>query len=239
MIDTPATWQSRLPFFYGWAVVAVALSTTFFGIGLIWSASIFANSMTEELDWSNSAFFFALSLRGWTGIVIAPIVGPYLDRQHGIRALAIGGGLINVAALVLISQVQEEWQFVLLFGVVGGVAQALQMGATVIIPKWFVRRRGMAVSLASAGGGLAALTLPTLLVAVESALSWRSGWLLLACWRCFSRPSRRCCCTVSQKTWAYCRMETARRARVNHRRPGARSPALREVRRSGLLRSGC
>ena len=180
MIDTPATWQSRLPFFYGWAVVAVALSTTFFGIGLIWSASIFANSMTEELDWSNSAFFFALSLRGWTGIVIAPIVGPYLDRQHGIRALAIGGGLINVAALVLISQVQEEWQFVLLFGVVGGVAQALQMGATVIIPKWFVRRRGMAVSLASAGGGLAALTLPTLLVAVESALSWRSGWLLLA-----------------------------------------------------------
>jgi MFS family permease len=174
------TWQGRLPFFYGWVVVVIALFTTFFGIGLTWAASIFAIPMKEDLGWGNSAFFFALSLRGWTGIVVAPIVGPYMDRRNGIRLLALAGGLLNVASLVLIGVVQSELQFVVLFGVVGGVAQALQMGATVIIPKWFIRRRGIAVSLASAGGGLAAFVLPPILVGIDSALGWRAGWLILA-----------------------------------------------------------
>ncbi|HEU0073837.1 MAG TPA: MFS transporter [Dehalococcoidia bacterium] len=178
--DGRAPWQRRMPFFYGWVIVVIALFTTFFGIGLTWAASIFAIPMKEDLGWGNSAFFFALSLRGWTGIVVAPFVGPYMDREHGIRLLALLGGLTNVASLLLISFVQSELQFVLLFGVVGGIAQSLQMGATVIIPKWFVRRRGMAVSLASAGGGLAAFVLPAILVAIDHALGWRSGWLVLA-----------------------------------------------------------
>jgi MFS family permease len=173
------SWQGRLPFFYGWIVVVIALFTTFFGIGLTWAASIFAIPMKDDLGWGNSAFFFALSLRGWTGIVVAPFVGPYMDRENGIRLLALMGGLVNVASLLLISVVQSELQFVLLFGVVGGIAQSLQMGATVIIPKWFIRRRGMAVSLASAGGGLAAFVLPPVLVAIDHALGWRSGWLVL------------------------------------------------------------
>lgn len=178
--DGTTSWQRRMPFFYGWVIVVIALFTTFFGIGLTWAASIFAIPMKEDLGWGNSAFFFALSLRGWTGIVVAPFVGPFMDREHGIRLLALLGGLTNVASLLLISVVQSELQFVFLFGVVGGIAQSLQMGATVIIPKWFVRRRGMAVSLASAGGGLAAFVLPTILVAIDHALGWRSGWLVLA-----------------------------------------------------------
>jgi MFS family permease len=141
---------------------------------------LFAIPRKEDLGWGNSVFFFALSLRGWVGIVVAPFVGPYIDRQNGIRVLALSGGLLNVLSLLLIGAMNSEWQFVLLFGVVGGVAQSLQMGATVVIPKWFIRRRGMAVSLASAGGGLAAFVLPPLLVAIDHALGWRSGWLVLA-----------------------------------------------------------
>jgi MFS family permease len=174
------SWQGRIPFFYGWVIVVIALFTTFFGIGLTWAASIFAIPMKDDLGWGNSAFFFALSLRGWTGIVVTPFVGPYIDHRLGVRLLALVGGLLNVASLVLISVVQAEWQFVLLFGVLGGVAQAMQMGATVIIPKWFIRRRGIAVSLASAGGGLAAFVLPPILVAIYHALGWRSGWQVLA-----------------------------------------------------------
>jgi MFS family permease len=173
-------WQARLPFFYGWLIVALALFTTFFGIGLTWAASIFAVPMKDDLGWGNAALFFALSLRGWVGIVVAPFVGPYLDRARGVRAFAIAGGLINVGSLLLIGFVQTEWQFVLLFGVIGGVSQAFQSGPTVIIPKWFVRKRGMAVSLASAGGGLAALVLPPLLVGLDEAVGWRAGWFVLA-----------------------------------------------------------
>jgi MFS family permease len=179
-ISSGAGWQARLPFFYGWLIVVLALFTTFFGIGLTWAASIFAVPMKEDLGWGNAALFFALSLRGWTGIVVAPFVGPYLDRLNGVRMFAIAGGMINVASLVLIGFVEAEWQFVLLFGVIGGVSQAFQAGPTVIIPKWFVRQRGMAVSLASAGGGLAALALPPLLIGLNAGVGWRAGWFVLA-----------------------------------------------------------
>ena len=129
---------------------------------------------------SNSAFFFALSLRGWMGILITPFIGPYIDRLHGLRILVLIGALINVAALFLISGVDKEWQFILLFGVMGGVAQACQAGITVIIPKWFIRQRGMAVSLSTMGGGLSALILPPLLIGLDAALGWRSSWVAIA-----------------------------------------------------------
>ena len=177
--DPSLPWQARLPFFYGWIIVVLAFFTTFFGIGLTWAASIFAVPMRDDLGWGNSAFFFAVSLRGWMGIIISPFVGPYLDRKHAVRVLTFIGAMINVVSLVLISAVDKEWQFVLLFGVVGGVSQACQAGLTVIVAKWFIRQRGFATTISTMGGGLAALVLPPLLIALDGALGWRPGWTIV------------------------------------------------------------
>lgn len=176
----PQPWQARLPFFYGWVIVVLAFFATFFGIGLTFAASIFAVPMRDELGWGNSAFFFAVSLRGWMGIVISPFVGPYLDQQNGVRILTFVGAMINVVSLFLLTYVQTEWQFVLLFGVAGGVAQAFQAGLTVIVAKWFIRQRGMATTISTMGGGLAALTLPPLLIALDGAVGWRPSWSVVA-----------------------------------------------------------
>jgi MFS family permease len=173
-------WQARLPFFYGWIIVVLAFFSSFFGIGLTWAASIFAVPMRDELGWGNSAFFFAVSLRGWIGILISPFAGPYLDRKDAVRVLTFIGAIINVVSLVLLSTVQEEWQFVLLFGVVGGVAQSLQAGLNVIVSKWFIRQRGFATTISTMGGGLAALVLPPLLIALDGAVGWRPSWTIVA-----------------------------------------------------------
>jgi predicted MFS family arabinose efflux permease len=178
--DAQQTWHARLPFFYGWIIVILAFFSSFFGIGLTWAASIFAVPMREELGWGNSAFFFAVSLRGWMGIIITPFVGPYLDRKDAVRVLTFIGAMINVVSLVLLSAVEEEWQFVVLFGVVGGVAQACQAGLTVIVAKWFIRQRGFATTISTMGGGLAALLLPPLLIALDGAVGWRPSWTVVA-----------------------------------------------------------
>src|SRR5215213_4036600 len=118
----PATvpWQGRLPFFYGWVIVALGFFTSFFGIGLTWAASIFSVPMRDELGWSRSEIFFAVSMRGWIGIVASPIVGRYLDQRNGVRIMTLIGGVMNATSLLLISQVNSQWQFLLLFGVMGG-----------------------------------------------------------------------------------------------------------------------
>jgi predicted MFS family arabinose efflux permease len=137
----PVPWQGRLPFFYGWVIVALGFFTSFFGIGLTWAASIFSVPMREELGWSRSEIFFAVSMRGWIGIVASPVVGRYLDQRNGVRIMTLIGGLMNATSLLLISQVEAQWQFLLLFGVMGGISQNTQGGISIaIVPKWFIAR---------------------------------------------------------------------------------------------------
>ena len=112
MLETPAKsgpWQGRLPFFYGWVIVALGFFTSFFGIGLTWAASIFAVPMRDELGWSRSEIFFAVSMRGWIGVVASPVVGRYLDQRNGVRVMTLIGGLLNASSLLLISQVNAQW----------------------------------------------------------------------------------------------------------------------------------
>ena len=56
-------------------------------------------------------------------------------------------------SLLAISQVESHWQFLLLYGGVGGMTQAgtgfLIMSA--VVPRWFFRRRGRAVAFATMG----------------------------------------------------------------------------------------
>jgi cyanate permease len=169
-----------LPFFYGWVIVAIGFLTTFFGIGLTWAASVFAVPMRDELGWSRSEIFFAVSVRGWMGILVTPLISRYLDERSGVRVLTLAGGVLNTVSLVLISQADEQWQFLLLFGVIGGIAQTAQSGISVaVVPKWFITKRASAVLYSTLGGGLAALTLPLFLAPLDEEIGWRGGWLVV------------------------------------------------------------
>jgi MFS family permease len=183
MITSPDVrpWQMRLPFFYGWIIVGVGFIASVFSIGLTWAAGLLAVPMGAELLWSRSAIFFAVSLRGWLGILVTPFIGPYLDRPNGPRVLALIGGLVNSASLLLMPLMDSAWQFVVLFGVLGGLAQAAQGGITAaIVPKWFVRQRGSAIAISTLGGGLAAVLLPPLVAVLAGAAGWRGAWLVIA-----------------------------------------------------------
>lgn len=174
------SWQTRLPFFYGWVIVAVGFIASLFGIGLTWAAGLLAVPMSAELQWSQSAIFFAVSLRGWVGIVVSPFVGPYLDRRGGPRVLSLAGGMMNSVSLLLIPLVESPWQFSLLFGVLGGIGQAAEGGISfAIVPKWFVRQRGLAVAISTMGGGLAAVILPPFVALLTGTAGWRGAWLAL------------------------------------------------------------
>jgi MFS family permease len=77
--------------------------------------------------------------------------------------------------------VQEPWQFLLVFGLIGGSLgtgpAALLQGA--VVPKWFIRRRGRAVATATMGTGLAGFVLAPLVTIVSDAIGWRLTWAAL------------------------------------------------------------
>ncbi|MFN0071808.1 MAG: MFS transporter [Chloroflexota bacterium] len=175
-------WQARLPFFYGWIIVAIAFCMGYFSLGLGFVAGLLLPSMQAEVAWSRSAVLGAVAIRGLMGIVISPIFGHYVDRPHGALGLAVSGGIISSIGLAAISIASTEWHFLVLFGVLGGVAGILQgfMISTAIVPKWFVRLRGLTGALTTMGGASSAIGMPILIPILEQAYGWRGTWVALA-----------------------------------------------------------
>ena len=174
-------WPARLPLYYGWVIVGVAFLVGFFNSSQSWVISVFAVPMQHELGWSRSAIFGASALRGVTAMLSAPLVGGLADRRHGARALLVFSGLVGCASVVAAGTVQQEWEFVVWFGLVGGLSSVgqgfLLVGATV--PKWFVRKRGSALGWASLAGGASPLVMAPAMTALIGGLGWRDAWLAL------------------------------------------------------------
>ena len=175
--------RPRLPkLYYGWVLLVVAMIAGSFSTGVgVWGASVFVRPMTEELEWSRAAFFGALTVQMIVAGVLAPIVGPMQDTRNGPRRLMLLSALLLGLSLMGLRFIDSLWQFYLLFGISGGVAQiaggfALSMN---ILPKWFVRRRGRVLGIAAMGPGLGPMLYPISLQALIDASDWRMAWFAL------------------------------------------------------------
>lgn len=89
---------------------------------------------------------------------------------------------MSASSLALISGVDQPWQFFALFGIIGGLAGIGHplIVATSILPKWFLRRRGRAMAVATAGPGIAALITPIAVALLDDHIGWRDTWLVFA-----------------------------------------------------------
>jgi hypothetical protein len=93
-------WQARLPFFYGWVIVAIALLTAYIGSALTWAVGVLALPMSEELGWSRTSLYGAITVRTYVGVVVSPLVGRLFDTPNGARIMTLvaGTGLAASAA---------------------------------------------------------------------------------------------------------------------------------------------
>jgi sugar phosphate permease len=170
----------RWPFFYGWVIVAVAFLGSGLAVGVgLWGPSVFVIPMTEELGWSRATFFLAFTVRGAIVGFSSPFVGPVFDSRQGPRIAMVAGGVLMGVSMVGLQYVNHLWQFLLLFGVLGGIAD-LGSGFVIsqtVVPKWFVRRRGRALGAAIAGVGLGATLFPWTVATLIDAVGWREAWV--------------------------------------------------------------
>ena len=171
----------RLPFYYGWLLVGVAFVEGALSVGIsIWSFGVFVAPMEAEFGWSRSTFFLALTLRSLLGGLISPFVGPLQDSRWA-RWLYLASFVLMAASLIGVRWVQTPWQFYLVYGGLGALAflGAGQMLSTVILPKWFIRQRGRALSLASLGTGFGPFIFPTISQRLVDVVGWRDAWVVL------------------------------------------------------------
>ena len=169
-------------FFYGWVIVAIAIVGGAFTSGTsVWGASVFVTHMGDDLGWSRSAFYGAFTVRALAAGALAPILGPLQDRRNGPRYLMLMSAVSLGVALVLLKFVDDLWVFYLVFGGLGALSMSAlgEMMTVAVVPKWFVRRRGRAVGIATTGTAMGPLFFPITVQALIEAVGWRDGWLVL------------------------------------------------------------
>ena len=165
--------------FYGWYIVGVAficyLSSSF---ALSSTLSIFLKPLSTEFGISRGIFSFIRSGEVLFSSVIAFLVGPLIDR-YGARWLIVGGALVARAGYLLLSQVQEFWQFMVILWLPITVGDTLlgYMVVNVMISRWFIRKRGRALSIANTGTAIAKVAMPLVAVALFAWVGWRHTWL--------------------------------------------------------------
>ena len=170
----------RLPFFYGWVVVAVCFVTMALGVNARTAFSLLFPPILDEFGWDRGVTAGAFSFGFVVSAVLTPLLGRLMDRRGPRLAIELGVGLAG-AGLLLAPLAQEPWHLYLTLGVlVGGGSVALgYTGQALFLPHWFVRRRGLAMSIAFSGVGVGSIVLLPWLQATIERVGWRSACLLL------------------------------------------------------------
>ena len=174
--------RTQRRFYYGWVLVGVAVITGGFNTGVgTWALTVFAKPMTEELEWSRTAFFLSLTIYTAVASFLSPLVGPWRDTTRGPRVLMLAGAVVIGVSLISMKWVDSLWEFYLFYGVLAaigslGIGEALTQA---ILPKWFVRKRGKALGIAVMGGGLGPLLAPLTLHTIMSVVGWRDTWVIM------------------------------------------------------------
>jgi len=168
----------RLPFFYGWVIVAVSFVTLALGVSTRTSFSLLFPPLLDEFGWDRGVTAAAFSIGFLASTIYAPFSGSLIDR-FGPRPVLSLGVVLTSLGMATTPFVTEPWHLYLTLGVlvVGGAFLIGYVGHSFFLPNWFVRRRGLAVGIAFSGVGIGAITVLPLLQYIIEKIGWRE-----ACW---------------------------------------------------------
>ena len=155
--------------FYGYIVAGAGFITWFIGWGAYALCfGVFFKPLLTEFHWTRAETSLAYSLSLFIQASLGIVMGWLTDRLGPRFVVAFFGSFLGWAFL-LISRMETLWQFIVFYGLVGGIgASVLNIPIMATISRWFVKRRGLMTGIVQAGAGIGGFLLAPL-----------SGWLIL------------------------------------------------------------
>jgi MFS family permease len=164
---------------YGWVIVAVGGLMGCMAVGAMFSLAVFLQPMTADTGWSRAAISSAMTLNFLTMGAAGFGWGALSDR-FGARVVVLAGAVLLGAGMVLASRATSQTEFQLVYGIlIGASAGSFFAPMIAAASAWFDRHRGLAVSLVSAGVGIAPMTMSPLAAWLLSVSDWRTAQLTL------------------------------------------------------------
>jgi MFS family permease len=146
----------------------------------MFSLPVFLRPISRDTGWSITGVSSAMTF-GFLAMALGSTIWGNLSDRFGPRLIVLTGSAILAAALALTSRATSLIEFQLIFGVVvGGAAAAIFAPMMACVTGWFETHRGLAVSLVSAGMGMAPMTMSPLAARLISDHDWRTSFQILA-----------------------------------------------------------
>ncbi|ODT17191.1 MAG: hypothetical protein ABS35_26400 [Kaistia sp. SCN 65-12] len=142
--------------------------------------SVFFDPITHELGLSRTWASAAYSAGTLAGILPAPLVGRWIDRQGPrIAATVIAAALALACAYM--AAVRSELMLLIGFALLRGTAiSGLSLVSGHVVNLWFVQRRGIAAAAASLGVAAGSMIFPPLIEFLITQYGWRGAYVALA-----------------------------------------------------------
>ena len=170
---------ARLPFFFGWVIIAVAFVTMALSVSVRTAFSLMFPPIVDEFGWDRGLAAGAFSFGFLVSAGISPVLGRLIDRR-GPRLVIEVGVLVTAAGLIAATLITAPWHLYATLGLLVGIgANCMSFSVqSQYLPNWFVRNRALAIGIAFSGVGAGAILILPWLQALILHDGWRS-----ACWK--------------------------------------------------------
>ncbi|PKN77151.1 MAG: hypothetical protein CVU52_01740 [Deltaproteobacteria bacterium HGW-Deltaproteobacteria-10] len=166
--------------FWGWFIVAGAFLVLGINYGSRYCFGVFLKPMAEEFAWSRSVISLAATINIILYSVGAIFVGRMLDRIAP-RWIITAGATLAAGGYILTGFVNTPLGLYITYGLMVGIGTT---GLGVVtcsssVGKWFIKKRGVAIGIASMGISFGTMALTPLAGYIVNFLDWRIGLITL------------------------------------------------------------
>ncbi len=164
---------------YRWAIVALGALMTCVALGAMFSLAIFLEPVSADTGWSRAGISSAMTVN-FIVMGLGAFAWGWLSDRFGVRLVVLAGAVLLGLALVLASRMTTLMSFQIVYGVlVGLAASAFFAPMMATVTGWFDTHRSLAVSLVSAGMGVAPMTISPFARWLITAYDWRTAMLVI------------------------------------------------------------
>jgi sugar phosphate permease len=161
---------------YAWVVAGATFLVLLVTAGIRATPSVLMVPLETEFGWTRAAISGAVAINIALFGLIGPFAAALMDRL-GLRRVVASALALLAASVALSTQMNEQWQLTLLWGVLTGSATGVTslVLAAIVANRWFDERRGLVLGALSAANATGQLLFLPFLASLIARSGWRAG----------------------------------------------------------------
>ncbi len=165
---------------YRWVIVAAGGLLGCVAVGGMFSLPVFLQPIARDTGWSVTGISSAMTI-GFLAMAFTSMAWGTASDRFGPLPVVLTGSIVLSLSLFAASFAASLLVFQILFGLlVGAATAAIFAPMMAAVTGWFDTHRGLAVSLVSAGMGVAPMTMSPLAAWLVSNHDWRTAMQIVA-----------------------------------------------------------